>query len=585
MTYQLRKDEPELPVAQIKQELRKAIDLINAQRLSEARAVFNRLNEIETDDIEIIRNLGSVAFALKEHVDAIYYYSKACDLYPRNTDYMFSLAKALYYAGESGEASTILLEVIDINPKMAAAYAMLGLMLNYAGEHEQAVERLEKAIELKPSEPEPYFGLIVALKNTDRYEESYAYAKKLIRLKKSAGNYNSLSNVQKELGDIDEAVRSAQKAIELDDTYGYAYINLSQLKKFTDDDLPFIQRTEKVLNKSMPAEFRATIEFSLGKMYNDTKQWDSAFEHYRQGNALAREAIDPTTDYDKSLKTARKQFPRGLLQQQDLVGSDSDVPVFVIGMPRSGTTLIDQIISAHPGGGTVGESAEIGFIHASMFSKHGDDADTQERGLTKPVLEKYAQKYLDFAQGRNEGASRIVDKMPENYQSAGLIHQLFPNARIIHSVRNPLDTCLSCYFQYFQTIPWAFDLEWIARRYRYYRRMMGYWKSVLPAGTIYDFSYDEVVANPESQIPALVDHVGLEWDDACMAFHQSQRTIRTASLWQARQPLYKSSSRRWVNYAPHIEALAKGLADYLDDGDRDELARHGIKIRKKWKLF
>ena len=585
MTNQPNKAAAESAINTFEQDIKKAIDLVNAQRFSEARAIFNKLNETETSDLRTLLNLGGIALALKEHVDAIYYYSRVCDLQPENADYMLSLANALYNAGELGEASAILFKVIEINPKMAAAYAKLGLMSNFVCEYEQAVEHFEKAIELKPSDPEPYFGIIVALKNTDRYEESYAYAKKLIRLQKSAGNYTSLSNVQKELGDLDEAIRSVQKAIELDDTYGYAYLNLSQLKKFTEDDMPFVRRTEKVLNKSMPAEFRATIEFALGKIYNDTKQWDNAFKHYRQGNALAREAIDPTTVYDRDLKSARKLFSKSLLQQKNLGGCDSEVPVFVIGMPRSGTTLIDQIISAHPEGGTVGESAEIGFIHSSMFSKHGDDADTQERGITQPVLEKYAQKYLDFEQGRNEGASRIVDKMPENYQSAGLIHLLFPNARIIHAVRNPLDTCLSCYFVYFQSIPWAFDLEWIAKRYRYYRRMMDHWKSVLPPGTIYDFSYDEVVANPESQIPALVDHVGLEWDDACMAFHQSQRAIRTASLWQARQPLYKSSSRRWVNYAPHIEALAKGLADYLDDEDREELARQGIKVRKKWKLF
>ena len=585
MTYQLKKAAPELTYPQIKQELAKAIDLIGAQRLSEAHAIFNQLTEIETDDLETIVNLGWIALSLRENVDAIYYYSRACDLRPGNTDYMFSLANALANAGELSEASAILFEVIEINPKMAAAYARLGAMSNFAGEYEQAVEYLEKAIELKPSNPDAYFGIIVALKNTDRYEESLAYAKKLIRLKKSAENYTSLSNVQMELGDIDEAVRSVQRAIELDDTHGFAYVNLAQIRKFTNDDLPFMQRTEKVLNKSMPAQNRATIEFSLGKMYNDIKQWDKAFEHYRQGNTLAREAIDPTADYDRSLRNNKKQFPKSLFQQQDLAGSGSEVPVFVIGMPRSGTTLIDQIISAHPEGGSVGEASEIGFIQSSMFSKRGEDADTEARGITQPVLEKYAQKYLGFVGGCNEAASRIVDKMPANFQSAGLIHLLFPNARIIHAVRNPLDTCLSCYFQYFMTNPFAFDFDWLAKRYRYYMRTMEYWKSVLPAGTIYDFSYDEVVADPESRIPALVEHVGLEWDDACMAFHQAQRTIRTASLWQARQPLYKSSSRRWVNYAAHIEVLAKGLADYLDDQDREELARHGIKVRKKWKLF
>lgn len=575
----------DINVRKAKEQLKKAYQLVNSQRLSEARAIYSEFNDVDTDDIELITSLGGLAFRLKEFVDAIYRYTRAAELQPDNANHKYSLAIAMESIGEQGEAREILLKTIELDPKMTPAYIRLGVISNNIRDFQKALDYLEKAIALKTSDPNAYFSMIVTLKNLGRHADSLDCAKKLLRLKKSAETYTSLSNVQMELGEIDEAVRSLQRAIELDDTYGNAYLNLAQITRYTDKDMRFILKTEKALNKDMTAVRRANIEFSLGKMYDDIRQWDKAFEHYRQGNLLAREAIDPTEGYGRDLKARKKRFAKKLFVQKDLFGSESEVPVFVVGMPRSGTTLIDQIITSHPEGGSVGESTEIRYFARSLFSKHGGDTSAREGGISKAVLEKYANKYLEEAQTVNKGASRIVDKMPDNSDFVGLIHLLFRNARIIHSVRNPLDVCLSCYFQYILDMPYAFDLGWLAKRYRYYRRTMDYWKRVLPPGRIFDFSYDEVVADPESRIPPLIEHVGLEWNDACMTFYETKRAISTASLWQVRQPLYRSSSRRWINYATHISELANALAEFLDDQDIEELKTRGIKIRRKHRLF
>ena len=179
-------------------------------------------------------------------------------------------------------------------------------------------------------------------------------------------------------------------------------------------------------------------------------------------------------------------------------------------------------------------------------------------------------------QGRGN-ATRIVDKLPDNFFYLGIVASLFPNATIIHALRHPLDTCLSCYFQNFTNVRWACDLDLIGERYRFYREIMDYWRSVLPEGRIVDISYEELIDDPKSQGRRLVEACGLNWDDKMLQFHEEDRIVKSASLWQVRQPIYRSSRMRWKNYASHLGTLADALSAYLQD-DREELAQNGITL-------
>jgi hypothetical protein len=283
-------------------------------------------------------------------------------------------------------------------------------------------------------------------------------------------------------------------------------------------------------------------------------------------------------------QSAKNNYTQSLIQQTDTYGSDSEIPVFVVGMPRSGTTLIEQVIASHPGAAGAGELLDIGKIHAHICLRGENSASGTNEALTKTSLTGYANAYLEELKKTREHAIRIVDKMPDSTVSLGLIYKLFPAARIIHAMRNPLDTCLSCYFQAFAGIPETYDMEWLGQRYRVYREAVNHWKALLPEGTILDVSYEQVVQDFETQAHRIIDFCDLPWDDRCLEFYKKSRPIVTASVWQARQPVYTTSSKRWVNYAKYLGPLAEQISDYLDKGDIAELEKHGVMLKRKWGL-
>jgi hypothetical protein len=281
----------------------------------------------------------------------------------------------------------------------------------------------------------------------------------------------------------------------------------------------------------------------------------------------------------------KKVFSPELLQQAESLGNDSGVPVFIVGMPRSGTTLTEQIIASHPRASGAGELQEIDRI-AKQICPAADLTQYQSTcraNLTRETLGDKAEQYLDVLRKTREASARVTDKMPDNYFYLGLITMLFPRARIVHMTRNPLDNCLSCYFQCFDQLAWSFDLDWLARRYRFYREVMAYWKSVLPADSILDVQYEQLIEDPETQSRRIIEHCGLAWDPACLEFNRAERAVNTASMWQVRQPIYRTSRKRWRNYASHLGELANGLVDYLGE-DAAALAECGIRLRPRWGL-
>jgi hypothetical protein len=294
---------------------------------------------------------------------------------------------------------------------------------------------------------------------------------------------------------------------------------------------------------------------------------------------------------EKLLKNFRNIFTPDLINRySEELGHTSKTPVFIIGMPRSGTTLLEQIISSHKDADGAGELTKIGEINREIydynnlknFKKNWSDA------LTKQNFNNYAEEYLKILKQGNNSALRIVDKMPENYFHLGFLSILFPKAKFIHIKRSPLDTCLSCYFTQFSSINWAYDFEWIAKRYDTYRKTIALWQSVLPQSSILNIDYENLVHDQETYSKSIIDFIGLDWDPNCLKYYEKERAVQTASVWQVRQPLYKKSIRRWENYSQHIEPLAGMLKPYLESEDLDALGKAGIKIKKTtnwWKPF
>lgn len=573
----------------ISTQIQNAIQCFNKGDKVSAQSAFDQIKDLPSDDVGALVQLGSLAYQLGENVAAINIYTRLTDEYPDNAGYLHDLARAYIDSSMLQQAEQLLNKAIEINPEMHSAYINLGYIYILRNNFVDAVEPLKKAVKLKSSDPIAYKNLITALTQSGETEEAYSCAKKLVRLQpKMAEAYHMLGVILKRFGRFDEASTNFEKAIRLNNIFGYSYFDLASSKKFSEADQAFIKKTEKVLLTSMPANDRTSIHFALGKIYNDCKQWDKSFEHYKQANLIGRPAVQDRISYDVFNKT-HKSYTKKLFQKIDSIGNTSDVPVFVVGMPRSGTTLIEQIISSHPEGAGAGELTDIETIHSSIFPSDNLNSYKQELNkiLTPETIAEHTGTYLNILQQTNEEASKIVNKMPENYLFIGFIHALFPNARFIHAVRSPIDTCLSCYFIPFRSVLWASDLEWIAERYVFYRKAMEYWKSVLPEGVITDVCYEDLVADPETQSKRLIDSIGLEWDPACLEFYKDKRTVETASLWQVRQPIYTSSSKRWLKYAKHIEQLVTGLKDHLTDEDIQELENQGVSMKKKWysKIF
>ena len=275
----------------------------------------------------------------------------------------------------------------------------------------------------------------------------------------------------------------------------------------------------------------------------------------------------------------KKTFDASSLQKFRKLGHASEQPVFIVGMPRSGTTLMERMIASNPRAAGAGELPEIPRISRLISPEDNPRqfAATVRANLTDKNITNYAKNYLGVLRQSGGNVDRIVDKLPGNAFNLGLISILFPNATIIHAIRHPLDTCLSCYFQNFTNVRWANDFQVIGEIYDHYREVMTHWEDILPNGKIIDVHYEQLIDDPETYGRHMLEACGLEWDSDSLEFYKKETVVKTASLWQARQPIYQSSKMRWKNYASHIANLADALSDYLQD-DRQDLANHGIDL-------
>lgn len=555
---------------------------------SEAVADFNEIADSLPEDIEVTVQVGLFSLMMGDVVQAKAAFQYAVTKEPDNPLYLSFLANTLQATGEIAKAAVYLHKAIEIEPENVSALVDLSSVYFSIRQYGKAEEYLQRALTLQPKDANLLSSISSCLTLQGRYGEAIELGEQALKINRGIPSvYMSLGTAHAEMGNLEAAIDYYQQAIRKDKTSGAAYAQLAKVKKFTEADRKFIDNMEGVLRESLTPKARADIHFALGKIYDDLKQWQQAFDHYRRGNLLGKSGFDETYVLDGAggpnsveilLKLSKQVFTKAVLHS-GLSGSGSAEPVFVVGMPRSGSTLTEQIISSHPLAAGAGELKDISKMAIDICAPDNRANFRAEwlKNLNHETLEKLAEQYLASLRGDRVGAQRIVDKMPDNYNFLGFIALLFPNAPIVHVIRNPVDTCLSCYFQRFIEIGWSYDLKHIAGRYRLYREAINYWQQVLPEGRIFEVSYENLTADLEGQSRQLIAACGLEWDPACLNFHEQDRTIATASLWQARQPIYKTSVRRWANYAPYIGDLLHGIWDYLDEEDRQVAKDNGVK--------
>lgn len=560
-------------------DLRRASEHLKRRRRADALEIYRRVCDRADGLAQVQFELGNLCREIGDIRRAIPHYELARDGAPDHIGYVSTLGIAYLNAGEPERAREVLERALSLNPDNATSQHGMGAYYMQRGDYEAAIAHLERACELKPSDASIRENLVVTLNRLNRHDAALVHGRKGIALNDaSPGAHFVLAETLAETGDIDAAVRQLEKIIRRHKTFGLAYELLARLRKFSASDEALISKTEKVLEQGMPAADRAALHFALAKMHDDCGHYEEAFAHYEQGNLLQKRDYDLGLD-KQLLEDAKKLFTAKWHRECGALGRPSSTPVFIVGMPRSGTTLMERIIASHPEAAGAGELAEITRLASLLYSRNDGKKSIRDAkaALTPENIGEWAEGYLDILrQGRRE-ASRIVDKMPGNFFFLGLIKTLFPNATIIHAVRHPLGSCLSCYFQSFTRLAWTNDLATIGKIYALYRKTMLYWQDVLPPGSIVDVHYEQLVEDPETQARLMLEACGLDWEPSVLEFFRQQSVVKTASIAQARQPIYASSKMRWVNYASHLEPLTAELGPLLEH-DREALLAHGVEL-------
>lgn len=398
---------------------------------------------------------------------------------------------------------------------------------------------------------------------SDRPEEAAAAWRRALELApQRAGYHSNLGNALLNLGRLEEARRCYQLAVELDPALAAAFFQWARGARHRLAHPAEMDGVEAVLQRpDLDADDRAFFHFALGKIYDDSGLYDLAWPHFAAGNRLeaVRQPFEATA-HAAHVDELIGYFSAGRLADRGL-GTHDPRPVFIVGLPRSGTTLVEQILASHPEVHGAGEREDLGRIEAGLSGRtpSGTPYPVCLDDLGPGPARELARRYLEGVCARAGDAVRVTDKMPHNFLRLGLAALLLPAARVIHCRRAPRDTCLSIFFQKFSGAnPYAYDLNRIAAFHRDYRRLMEHWRAALPLAML-EVRYEDLVADQEAQTRRLLDFCGLAWRDECLSFFRARRSVATSSSWQVRQPVYRSSLARWRNYEKHLTPLLEAL--------------------------
>lgn len=567
--------------------------------LSEAEASQKRALALQPDLVAALNNLGSIARDNEDQAGAISFYRQVLEVRPDHLESVNNLISVLIEAEAADEAQVLADDYLARGSVSAELHRNRGRLHVLQSEWDEAERRFRNAISLDDAKPESYVGLAQVLTEKNLHDLALLEAEKAQRIDPGhAPAYHYIAVCKSHLGDIDAGFANYEKTLELKPDFAASMIALGHLEmergnfdaarrwfnkaaekesarmnaqialvrldKVTEDNPDFqalltaLPEAEKML-----PEQAVSYHYALGKCYEDLKHYDKAFPHFAKGAAIKRSTID--FDADEIEETAGdliSSFTPELIADLRKSAVDSSQPIFVVGMPRSGTTLTEAILASHP---DVFGAGELSYLH-KLFAdqQRGGNKKTGSliASLSESELSRRTQRYLQQLDAHAPGKPHIVDKMPANFLMVGLIHAVMPNARIVHIARNPLDTCLSCFTRVFQRSQLhSYDQVELGRYFNAYVRVMRHWKAVLPEDSFHTIHYENLIEDIDSEARRLIAFCGLEWDDRCLEFYKGTRRVRTASVQQVRQPLYRSSKEKWRNYESHLTPLIETIGD------------------------
>ena len=488
---------------------------------------------------------------------------------PANVDALRLLADVAMRAKQWGDAQTLLERALEISPDFNQGWMDLGLARQEQDAADTAIEAYERVMRLEPNRPRAFVAAATVHAMHGRHDKAIdLYNEALQKNPKHFGALSGLGHVLKTIGNQDEAVARYRECIAHTPSHGETWWSMANLKTFRFEDSDIDTMMSQIANKALVSEQRANFEFALGKAFEDRKDYDRAFEHYASGNEnrRERETYDPvqTADlHDKFIATFSADFLR---ERGSDVGCPSNAPILIVGLPRSGSTLLEQILASHPDVEGTHELPDLGRIARSI----GLQRDDQESYpgviplLSDAELTALGEEYMSRTERhRDLGRPRFTDKLPNNFVHVGFLSLILPNAKIINARRHPLDSCLGSYKQLFaRGQPFTYDQFELAEFYMEYQRLMDHWHQVLP-GKVLDVQYEDDVDDLETQVRRILEYCELPWHDDCLRFYENERAVKTASSEQVRKPIYASSKHRWRNYEAHLEPMIEILEPLL----------------------
>ena len=501
-------------------------DIAQAEKL--CIAVLSR----DPGNVQALMMAGSLARGIGDFGLALTFFKKVVALKPDFLEAHLSLAAAYSEAREHDDAITHFLYVLARKPDLVPALGALGKCYTASGQAELSLPVFEKATKLAPGHE----------------ELRYDHADALIAL-----------------GQMDEAADLLRENIARGHRVAGSYRSLAETRKMSGEPVELAAIVEKLAEPDLPQRDRVLFHHAAGKIVNDLGRYEEAIDHFQASKIAAGHGFDIQA-YRRRVDTLVASFTPQLLTSKASFGDPSEVPVFIVGMPRSGTTLTEQICASHPAVHGAGELVKLGnLVRQAGYALDPNGAiQKPPQALTAVEARTMSAAYLDFVQRKSPSSARVVDKMPHNFQLVGMIALIFPNARIIHCTRDPIDNCLSCFFNTFNDKHgYNTDLHTLGLYYREYKRLMRHWNALLP-GRIHESNYETMIADQEAESRRLIDFLGLPWDDACLRFYEADRSVTTPSRWQVRQPIYQTSVKRWKKYENKIQPLIEALGDMAD---------------------
>jgi len=522
-----------------------------------------RARQLEPRRASVLASLGQVYTALGDPPSACQALTELAGLRPDDATVLQQLAGVLCRLNRLAEAEAVLGRAVSIAGAPARAWFDLGVVQQQRDRLEAAQRSFQQAVELEPTHAAAWVGLGTVQVIAGRHEAALSAFRRALELDADdADALAGMGHVLKIVGDAEGAVAAYRRCIAAHPGDGLAHWALADFKTFQFDDQEVATMRGQLASAALPPEQRTAMLFALGTALDQRRDFDAAFECFRLGNALRRERqpydVRQTAQFHDQLIEV---FSREFLLERAGQGNPDPAPIFIVGLPRSGSTLVEQILASHHLVDGTYELAELDQLaRATGRGRPGGEAyPFTVRQLSAGQAFELGSRYLERTRPYRGDAPRFTDKMPNNFAHVGLLALILPNARIVNVHRDPLDTCLSCYMQLFaHGQRFAYDLEDLGHYYLQYQRLMDHWHDVLP-GKILDLQYEELVGDFEAQLRRLLDYCGLPWDDACLRFHENRRAVRTASSEQVRRPLYSRIRPRWLDYEKHLGPLFDAL--------------------------